>query len=51
MEHFSKIIPESLAEAGNMEYLNLIILGVIFVLGIIAWKLPDIIDKIRRKYE
>jgi len=42
MEYFSKIIPESLAEAGNMEYLNLIILGVTFVLA--SFGLPALIQ-------
>jgi len=48
MEYISKIIPESLAEVGNMTYLNLIILGITVVCVAAVWRLPDIIEQLKK---
>ena len=51
MKHISKIIPQSLAEVGNMDYLNLIILSITIIAFAAIWRLPDILKQLKDKTE
>ena len=49
MSDLSKILPATLEELGNMDYLNLLIICATLVCCAALWKLPEIIRAKRGK--